>query len=650
MSYPLSHKTVFVLDCSPAMERPCGHQFEMDSLSKGRSSGLIPLAPVTKTMWTCAVEAAVEYCRIVWDIYPSARLIRLIANGAQAVSVNDWTAADQHLTTLMQQLAGVMGGVRSAGSQHSLHAGLAAALHALGEPSEAQRADRAADAAAKVMNRGRVVVVSQLADDGQARRLREWFADALLQHNRTADGAAGRLTVHSCELVLVSVHPDTAECGVTPRPPAPLSAILSGSVVTAKAGTQLAPMMMNLVLSHYELASTTVTGIPMKEEQNSGSSANYDVELLHPAKAYESILQGSPADHAHLRTRRDGCEYETITLKWCTPRTSSAELHQCTSASRVTPVDVNSRPSSCLTNFLLSGRAVMLEMPRRSGGKFVSHMLAAHGGEIFMHALGSGRSVLEDPPSVSEGAGGRVTDYRITEFGRLVSDNRLAPGEASEEGGVPLHAALERLARHTRVWPMTLSESCLAALPSLDSLTALLVKDSLSTDEVLECKKAVYNLVSMEARHEPLPVTTSGARGRGVKREEQYRALWSELEALVRAHCRSDGHQAALECVLECRSQGRAAEERLGLDQAMEELDRCGAPVQDSPLSPPPTKRWRRDRPPAQLSLLEMWNQRVDADNALKRLEFSGRLNGGDNNIVKLYAKLDKDKGDEVKK
>lgn len=55
----------------------------------------------------------------------------------------------------------------------------------------------------------------------------------------------------------------------------------------------------------------------------------------------------------------------------------------------------------------------MLEMPRKSGSKVMSHMLASHGGEIFIHTLGTGRSILEDPPSISEGCGGRVTDYRI---------------------------------------------------------------------------------------------------------------------------------------------------------------------------------------------------------------------------------------------
>lgn len=37
-----------------------------------------------------------------------------------------------------------------------------------------------------------------------------------------------------------------------------------------------------------------------------------------------------------------------------------AELHYCTGAYRISPVDVNSRPSSCLTNFLLNGLCASL--------------------------------------------------------------------------------------------------------------------------------------------------------------------------------------------------------------------------------------------------------------------------------------------------
>merc|ERR1719470_705070 len=102
--------------------------------------------------------------------------------------------------------------------------------------------------------------------------------------------------------------------------------------------------------------------------------------------------------------RREGCEYNTATLKWCTPRGSTAtELHHCSGSYRITPTDVNSRQSSCLTNFLLSGRSVMLEMVKRTSNKTMSHMLTSHGGEIFIHTLSSSRSTLEDPPSISVG-------------------------------------------------------------------------------------------------------------------------------------------------------------------------------------------------------------------------------------------------------
>ena len=55
-------------------------------------------------------------------------------------------------------------------------------------------------------------------------------------------------------------------------------------------GPTLANKLLSLCLSHYHLASTTVTGIPMKEEQNASSSANYDVELFHVAEAHVAML------------------------------------------------------------------------------------------------------------------------------------------------------------------------------------------------------------------------------------------------------------------------------------------------------------------------------------------------------------------------
>lgn len=125
---------------------------------------------------------------------------------------------------------------------------------------------------------------------------------------------------------------------------------------------EFANKMTHLILPHYDLASTTVTGIPMKEEQNASSSANYDVEIFHPRNAH-AVIQNS--DMVLSTSAKEGVKYETVTVKWCTPRgVGASDMQPCLAQHRVTPVDVTSRPSSCLINFLLNGRSVLLEMPR----------------------------------------------------------------------------------------------------------------------------------------------------------------------------------------------------------------------------------------------------------------------------------------------
>jgi len=88
----------------------------------------------------------------------------------------------------------------------------------------------------------------------------------------------------------------------------------------------------------------SVTGIPMKEEQNAQHSSNYDVKLWHP------------------RIPTAGSDNQL--LKWSsplTPKTSGGvSLHHCTCAVRITPVDINGRPTTCLTSFLMNGRSVWL--------------------------------------------------------------------------------------------------------------------------------------------------------------------------------------------------------------------------------------------------------------------------------------------------
>ena len=70
------------------------------------------------------------------------------------------------------------------------------------------------------------------------------------------------------------------------------------------------------------------------------------------------------------------------------------EFNLSSSSFRITPIDVNSRPATCLGSFLLGGRCVILEIPNltKSGqnvasNRISSHFLCTHGNELFMHTL-----------------------------------------------------------------------------------------------------------------------------------------------------------------------------------------------------------------------------------------------------------------------
>ncbi|XP_062610737.1 integrator complex subunit 13-like, partial [Saccostrea cucullata] len=94
MLYPVEHKTVFVLDRGPLFGRSCKQSIEYDVMSKTKTPGIIPAAPIMKSMWTCNVETMIEYMRIVFDIFPSKRLIRVVVGDE---TLNSWQQKDQNI-------------------------------------------------------------------------------------------------------------------------------------------------------------------------------------------------------------------------------------------------------------------------------------------------------------------------------------------------------------------------------------------------------------------------------------------------------------------------------------------------------------------------------------------------------------------------
>ncbi|XP_014243883.1 integrator complex subunit 13 isoform X2 [Cimex lectularius] len=596
--HPANHKTIFLLDHTPYFGGSCESVIEFD-FTKSRSPGLIPLAPISKSLWTCSVEAAIEYCRIVWDLFPTGKLIRFIVSDNKAESLNSWSPSQQNLTHLLNTLAsvGVPPPASEDSEQHSIFHGLKMAVQAMCECSEQQHEKRTSldENVIPVVNRVRIICITSVADNESISIIEERLRQEIMESNKVATSSDLLIPIDHCEFVIINIQPE-------PMNNIPMHSV-SSSIVSethhVKASGGIANKLASLILKHYDLASTTVTGIPMKEEQNASSSANYDVEIFHVAKAHDTLFKGCGVDLKQIRTLKEGMEYSTVTLRWSTPRGCTAsEMHNCTSTHRITPVDVNSRPSSCLINFLVGGRSVMLEVVRAGGSKALSHLLAAHAGQIYMHTLAFGRTLHDDPPSISEGIGGRVTDYRITDFGVFMQQNKLLPMKPGKGVGTTLKRTRSRLERHTKFWPMTISSTVIFNYrPHLEPILTLMLQPELREADVAQCKQCIYSLIGNEAKHEPLHIAPSGQRAKGSKTEEQYKQLWSELEAFLRAHCVTDKHINILNCLLEVRNKDKAVEgtEKIDMDLALKELDHISKSLErasvirattDSPMSP----------------------------------------------------------------
>ncbi|KAJ8664971.1 hypothetical protein QAD02_006633 [Eretmocerus hayati] len=680
--HPENHKTVFVLDHTPYFGISTESPLDFDFLKVRGQQNMIPLPPICKSLWTTSIETSMEYCRIVWDLFPTGKLIRFVVSDHSAHILNTWNPTQQNLAHIMNGMAiiGVPPRNHQPGTDFSVVHGLRVAIEALTECSENQLEKKRAgsEASSQLLNRGRVICITSARDNGDMKSLENIFLNQLIQQNKQSTESENLLPIHHCHLVILNVFPTTTESQVTSQNLREVSPLLSMEVHSMRAPL-LHAKLSHLILMHYDLASTTVTGIPMKEEQNASSSANYDVEIFHSIDAHLAILKGNPQDSALVKTFRrfeEGSEYETVTLKWCTPRGCSAtDMQNCTAMHRITPSDVNSRPSSCLINFLLNGRSVMLEMARKGGTKAISHLLASHGGEIFIHTLSTSRSVLEDPPSISEGCGGRVTDYRITDFGAFMKNNLLLPlkRNPNDSSQSPADKMRLRIERQTKYWPITISNTLLFNLKQLvEPLTELVLRDQLSKDEVLQCKQIIFGLLQLEAKHESLPLPTggggAGSRGgsgskAGARRDEHYKLLWGELETFLKGHAStSSAHAEVLDCLLEVRNKHDKDNNKVELDQALRELDGLGKDdgatratviraTTDSPMSPPGNssssslaKQLLKSAAglysTAPRSLLDIWLSRSAPRE--RRPEFVGRLSA-EGPRAKLYPNLQKE-------
>lgn len=528
-------------------------------------------------------------------------------------------------------------------SDYTVIHGLRAAIEALAEPTFFQKEYMQKNELSRVSNRGRVICITSARDNPSMNSLEKIFHQVLIQQNSISAKSDQLLNIDFCHLVIINLYP-SKESLVTTRVPQELSPILRSEIHSHPSG-KLPRVLMNLILKHYNLASTTVTNIPMKEEANSSSSANYDVEIFHEKKSHSVFLA---AELPKNLVTQEGFEYETVPLKWSTPRAGASEMQHCLVQNRITPVDVTSRPSSCLINFLLSGRSVLLEMPKKSGGKITSHLLSAHGGEIFIHSLNTSRSVLEDCPSISEGVGGKIVNYRIPDLVLATAQQRLVPLKMKypDEN---LGKVRAKIGKKMAYFPVTFNSTIVYNIRQyVEPILLMTQKEDLTEEEVLACQQCIYTLVGVEARHD---LVLNNQRIKGNKKEDQYRLMWNELEVIVGMNGKSNGHKAILQCIRKVRSaqapESAETSESSALGGLRKMLD-VGEPSLsattlmrssiDSPMSPPTTP-YKGIKHRATMSLYDIMMAKEHSI-ASKRMDFAGRLATPEGQVAVLYPHL----------
>lgn len=197
--FPISHKTIFLFDHTQYFAGQ--EHVEIENLTvklaggKAASSAASPTIRINKSLWTCNVEAGMEFARIVYDIFPNCdKLIRLMVSKFDS-PLNSWSSNEQSLDFLMN----TMGIVPPPSSQTvqsfdgenfiNLCKALNATCLSMVQASDAQKIHlmkhNQPDA---VQNSGRVVVLTSLASrPDQIEQIEQFVSRSIEELNKSID-------------------------------------------------------------------------------------------------------------------------------------------------------------------------------------------------------------------------------------------------------------------------------------------------------------------------------------------------------------------------------------------------------------------------------------------------------------------------------
>lgn len=575
-------KTVFLLDRSAKFVENCNETFDV-TIREGPKQKKLQFE---KTIWTWCLEGIFEMHRILSDVYPRGTLQLRFALADFMGKMLDTQWTDGFLTREeLGELIETVSRPSEANTDITPIGGLTMAIEALAVQSPEQRNYnydvrysankrtaqnsevirvtrelRGLPPLPTVQNAGNLIMYTRLNTQEEMEQLQTEIVELVVSRNKIADAPSNKTfcPITSLRLFIVNYYATGDECTVKTHslqahPDLPLLKIW---VISRKAA-DMCDAIHSLLVDAFDLGSTTVTKIPMKED-NRGSS-NYDVELFHSGKVHAMLKENNLIDTVSKKGDSDkGVTYDTMRLTWTTaPKTKWSLFPYHGAAVPCTTAQAYSRPSACLTQFVRDGRCVMLdsekttELGMNMHEKLVSHLLIANRGRIFIQEIDfmqkkadriAGKlkrpRVLhapEDPINMNQ----LRHTYKQLEL-RFVAKNRmddnLTEKETEKWTGLKNSDLKKRFQRISKNIPCFAADTFIfneKVTPKLEPLISLITKTTLSENDVDKCKQCIVTLYQMKNERQYVISPESDIKISSVRNlkdpDEQLRVTFVEL-------------------------------------------------------------------------------------------------------------------------
>uniref|UniRef100_A0AC35FHJ7 Protein asunder n=1 Tax=Panagrolaimus sp. PS1159 TaxID=55785 RepID=A0AC35FHJ7_9BILA len=436
-----AHKTILILDRGPKFAKFSEIEFEVTYKdgTKQKKAGFAP-----KTLWNCSLDCTVEFHRIISDIFPSGtHLVRYIVSEVTSQFVfNRWHNVALNQEEFIQALydlgcveanpetdqstcsiLNAVGLAVDAFTQWSPHQKRADAFYKTKFYNKTQntfeivKSDRELEPICEtdgidfylLENSCTLIVITSFDNiEQEFQKLVETIEQNMNDKNRIIDDMKNdeETPLDSLKVFILNIVDDSDSVKDLVLPIDKIANERLKFRLFNINGKMMTPYLHRVLLDAYDLVSTTIKGIPMKEDAQPGKSLDYDVEIFHPRSLHDQLRdEGLLVDNSPIISKVAIGGYNTVALKWCNPvqklRKDAYPIREACAYS--TPADLLSRPTICVVTFMKKGKCIWLELPETSisklepniSGKVVSHILTFDASRqgMALHAMSLGSNL-----------------------------------------------------------------------------------------------------------------------------------------------------------------------------------------------------------------------------------------------------------------